>query len=75
MSNVLSVDSENDPDVLSIIGASAALSIAPVPFQGPIAAVRVGMIDEQFILMPTRTELTTSRLDLVVAGSRLGSDD
>ncbi len=70
MSNVLSVDSENDPDVLSIIGASAALSIAPVPFQGPIAAVRVGLIDEQFILMPTRTELATSRLDLIVAGSR-----
>lgn len=70
MSNVLSVDSENDPDVLSIIGASAALSIAPVPFQGPIAAVRVGMIDEQFILMPTRTELATSKLDLIVAGSK-----
>ena len=70
MSNVLSVDSENDPDVLSIIGASAALSIAPVPFNGPIAAVRVGMIDEQFILMPTRTQLETSRLDLIVAGSR-----
>lgn len=70
MSNVLSVDSENDPDVLSIIGASAALSIAPVPFQGPIAAVRVGLIDEQFILMPTRTQLETSRLDLIVAGSR-----
>ena len=70
MSNVLSVDSENDPDVLSIIGASAALSIAPVPFQGPIAAVRVGMIDEQFILMPTRTQLETSRLDLIVAGNR-----
>ncbi|MBS0204631.1 MAG: polyribonucleotide nucleotidyltransferase [Planctomycetes bacterium] len=70
MSNVLAVDSENDPDVLSIIGASAALSIAPVPFQGPIAAVRVGMIDEQFILMPTRTQLETSKLDLIVAGSK-----
>lgn len=44
MSNVLSVDTENDPDVLSIIGASAALSLAPVPFNGPIAAVRVGLI-------------------------------
>jgi polyribonucleotide nucleotidyltransferase len=70
MSNVLAVDSENDPDVLSIIGASAALSIAPVPFNGPIAAVRVGMIDEQFILMPTRAQIEESRLDLVVAGSR-----
>jgi polyribonucleotide nucleotidyltransferase len=70
MSNVLSVDLENDPDVLSIIGASAALSIAPVPFQGPIAAVRVGLLDEQFVLMPTRTQLETSRLDLIVAGNK-----
>lgn len=70
MSNVLSVDSENDPDVLSIIGASAALSIAPVPFNGPIAAVRVGLIDEQFILMPTRSQIADSRLDLIVAGSK-----
>ena len=70
MSNVLASDGVNDPDVLSIIGASAALSLAPVPFQGPIAAVRVGMIDEKFILMPTRVELETSKLDLVVAGSK-----
>ena len=70
MANVLSVDSENDPDVLSIIGASAALSIAPVPFNGPIAAVRVGLIGEEFILMPTRTQVTESRLDLIVAGSK-----
>jgi len=70
MSNVLSVDSENDPDVLSIIGASAALSIAPVPFNGPIAAVRVGLLDEQFVLMPTRSQIKDSRLDLIVAGSK-----
>ena len=70
MSNVLASDGVNDPDVLSIIGASAALSLAPVPFQGPIAAVRVGMIDEKFILMPTRVELENSKLDLVVAGSK-----
>jgi polyribonucleotide nucleotidyltransferase len=70
MSNVLASDGVNDPDVLSIIGASAALSIAPVPFQGPIGAVRVGLIDEQFILMPTRVELETSRLDLIVAGNK-----
>ncbi|MEK6262419.1 MAG: polyribonucleotide nucleotidyltransferase [Planctomycetota bacterium] len=70
MSNVLASDGVNDPDVLSIIGASAALCLAPVPFQGPIAAVRVGMIDEKFILMPTRVELETSKLDLVVAGSK-----
>ena len=70
MSNVLAVDAENDPDVLSIIGASAALSLAPVPFNGPIAAVRVGLIGEDFILMPTRAQIAESRLDLVVAGSK-----
>ncbi|HEY0980495.1 MULTISPECIES: polyribonucleotide nucleotidyltransferase [unclassified Schlesneria] len=70
MSNVLSVDSENDPDVLSIIGASAALGLAPVPFNGPIAAVRVGLIGEELILMPTRTQMVDSRLDLIVAGSK-----
>lgn len=70
MSNVLAVDEENDPDVLSIIGASAALTIAPVPFNGPIAAVRVGLLDEQFVLMPTRTQIKDSRLDLIVAGSK-----
>lgn len=70
MSNVLSVDSENDPDVLSIIGASAALSLAPVPFNGPIAAVRVGLIGEELILMPTRSQMVDSRLDLIVAGSK-----
>ena len=70
MANVLASDGVNDPDVLSIIGASAALSLAPVPFQGPIGAVRVGLIDEAFVLMPTRAELETSRLDLVVAGSK-----
>ena len=70
MSNVLSVDSENDPDVLSIIGASAALSLAPVPFNGPIAAVRVGLIGDELILMPTRSQMVDSRLDLIVAGSK-----
>jgi polyribonucleotide nucleotidyltransferase len=70
MSNVLAFDGENDPDVLSIIGASAALSLAPVPFQGPIGAVRVGMVDGAFRLFPTVKELDHSPLDLVVAGSR-----
>lgn len=70
MSNVLAFDTVNDPDVLSIIGASAALCLAPVPFQGPIAAVRVGMIGEEFKLMPTTEEMTSSSLDLIVAGSK-----
>lgn len=70
MSNVLSVDGENDPDVLSIIGASAALSLAPVPFQGPIGAVRVGRIGTELILMPTQAQMAESILDLIVAGSK-----
>ncbi|MFN0198760.1 MAG: polyribonucleotide nucleotidyltransferase [Planctomycetaceae bacterium] len=68
--NVMSCDLVNDPDVLSIIGASAALSVAPVPFNGPIGAVRVGLIDEQFILFPTQAQMATSQLDLIVAGNK-----
>lgn len=69
MSNVMAYDQVNDPDVLSIIGASAALCLAPVPFQGPIGAVRVGMVDDEFRLFPTAEEMTNSTLDLIVAGS------
>lgn len=69
MSNVLASDGVNDPDVLSIIGASAALCLAPVPFQGPLAAVRVGLVGGEFILMPTQEQLAESELDLVVAGT------
>ncbi|HET6423861.1 MAG TPA: polyribonucleotide nucleotidyltransferase, partial [Planctomycetaceae bacterium] len=65
-----SCDQQNDPDVLSIIGASAALCLAPVPFQGPIGAVRVGMVDGEFKLFPTKEDLEKSTLDLVVAGNR-----
>jgi polyribonucleotide nucleotidyltransferase len=70
MSNVLASDGENDPDVLSILGASAALSLAPVPFQGPIGAVRVGRVDGEFVLLPTQAQLAESTLDLIVAGTR-----
>jgi len=70
MANVLACDGENDPDVLSIIGASAALSLAPnIPFRGPLSGIRVGMINEQFVLMPRQKELQTSALDLVLAGT------
>ncbi|QDV29267.1 Polyribonucleotide nucleotidyltransferase [Planctopirus ephydatiae] len=69
MSNVLASDGVNDPDVLSIIAASAALCLAPVPFQGPLAAVRVGLIDGEFILFPTQEQIADSELDLVVAGT------
>src|SRR5438067_2607615 len=70
MANVLASDGENDSDVLAIIGASAALSVAPtIPFQGPLSGVRVGLINEQFVLMPRQKELATSALDLVLAGT------
>lgn len=69
MSNVMSCDGENDPDVLSITAASAALMVSGLPFRGPIAAVRVGMIDGELILMPTVQQVAESSLDLVVAGS------
>jgi len=68
--NVLSFDEENDPDVMSITAASASLMIAPVPFNGPIGAVRVGLINGEFVLMPTVAQMKESELDLVVAGSR-----
>ncbi len=70
LSNVMSCDGENDPDVLSITAASAALMVSGLPFRGPIAAVRVGMEGEQLILMPTVEQMKTSKLDLIVAGSR-----
>lgn len=68
--NVMSSDGENDPDVWAITGASAALMVAPLPFQGPIAGVRVGLIDDEFVLFPTVEQLKDSDLDLVMAGSR-----
>lgn len=67
---VLSADQQNDPDILSITGASAALTISDIPFQGPIAGVRVGYIDGAYILNPTKDQLGKSRMNLIVAGSR-----
>ncbi|MFA5098304.1 MAG: polyribonucleotide nucleotidyltransferase [Candidatus Margulisiibacteriota bacterium] len=66
----LSVDDANPPDVLAIIGASAALSISEIPFDGPIGAVRVGRIDDKFVINPTNEELDKSDLDLVFAGTK-----
>ncbi len=68
--NVLSVDGENDPDVLSISAASAALHVSSLPFQGPVGAVRVGRVEGKFIANPTRAELAFSDLNLVVAAKR-----
>jgi DNA polymerase III epsilon subunit family exonuclease len=67
---VLSADQENDPDILAVNGASAALSVSGIPFQGPVGAVRVGYIDGQFVTNPTFSQLEESQLDLVVAGTR-----
>jgi len=67
---VLSADQENDPDILAINGASAALAISSIPFLGPVGAVRVGYIDGAFVTNPTTTQLDSSSLDLVVAGTR-----
>jgi len=69
MSNVMSCDGINDPDVLSINGASAALCLSPVPFQGPIAAVRIGRINGELITFPTHEQIADSDLDLIVAGT------
>lgn len=66
---VLSYDGENDADVLAAVGASAALTISDIPFDGPIAEVRVGRIDGQFIVNPTHVEIEQSDLELVVAGT------
>ncbi len=69
---VLSADSENDTDVLAITGASAALAISEIPFAKTIAGVRVGLVDDQYILNPTFEQRKRSKLDLVVAGSKDG---
>src|SRR2546425_6922472 len=70
VSTVLSVDQESDPTILSINGASTALMISDIPFQGPIAAVRMGFIDGQLVVNPKQPDMERSELDLVVAGTR-----
>ena len=67
---VLSYDGENQSDILSIIASSAALAISGLPFQGPIAASRVGYKDKKYLLNPTPAQLKESELDLVVAGTK-----
>jgi polyribonucleotide nucleotidyltransferase len=66
---VLSADGENDPDILSIIGASAALMVSDIPWAGPLGAVRVGRIGGKFVANPTHAEMTESDLDLVYVGN------
>ena len=69
IAQVLSLNPEVDGDIAALLGASAALSLAGIPFKGPIGAARVGYIDGKYVLNPTATELKTSALDLVVAGT------
>ncbi|WP_297462378.1 polyribonucleotide nucleotidyltransferase [Ferrovum sp.] len=69
VATVMSCNPEIDPDIPAMIGASAAVALAGVPFSGPIGAARVGYVDGQFVLNPTATELTQSKMDLVVAGT------
>jgi polyribonucleotide nucleotidyltransferase len=66
----LAVDQENDPDIIAINGASAALTISDIPFSGPIGAVRVGYIDGQIVINPTIQQLENSELDLIMAATR-----
>jgi polyribonucleotide nucleotidyltransferase len=72
VASVISVNAEVDPDIPSLLGASAALAISGMPFMGPIGAARVGYLDGKYILNPTTTQLATSKLDLVVAGTEEG---
>jgi polyribonucleotide nucleotidyltransferase len=72
VASVLSVNSEVDPDIASLLGASAALAISGMPFMGPIGAARVGYLDGNYVLNPTATQLAESKLDLVVAGTEEG---
>src|SRR5215469_4300705 len=66
---LLSADGENEPDILSIVGASASLMVSDIPWAGPLGAVRVGRVNGQFIANPTHSEMKESDLDLVYVGN------
>ncbi|MBA3011474.1 MAG: polyribonucleotide nucleotidyltransferase [Proteobacteria bacterium] len=72
IATVLSTDKMCDPGILAIVGASAALEISDIPFNGPIAGIKVGRVDGQFIANPTPEQMETSDIDLTVAGSKTG---
>src|SRR6187455_2048343 len=69
---LMSADTDSDADVLAITGASAALAISEIPFEKTIAGVRVGLVDDQYVINPTFEQRKTSKLDLMVAGSKDG---
>src|SRR5215207_6520007 len=70
IAQVLSYDGENEPDIVAMIAASAALTISGVPFMGPIGAARVGFVDGEYVLNPTDAQVAAGELDLVVAGTQ-----
>jgi len=70
MATVLSADRENDPDVPAMIGASAALCISSIPFQGPLGACRIGRVDGEFVVNPTHKQLETSDLNMLIGGRK-----
>ena len=72
MAIVLSADDKNDPDILSINASSAAVAISGIPFKGPVAAVRIGRVDDKFIVNPTHEEIEKGQLDMIVAGTQRG---
>jgi polyribonucleotide nucleotidyltransferase len=72
IATVMSMDQENDADMLAMVGASAALEISDIPFAGPIASVRVGRIDGEFIANPTLSQADESDINIIIAGSRTG---
>jgi polyribonucleotide nucleotidyltransferase len=69
---VYSADKENDPDVLGINGASCALALSDIPFHGPVGAVRIGLVDDQFVVNPTYAERAQSKLNIMVVGTKDG---
>jgi polyribonucleotide nucleotidyltransferase len=72
ITTVVSHDLENDPDIVALVGASAALTISGLPFMGPIAGARIGYIDGEYVLNPLADQMADSQLDLLVAGTREG---
>ena len=72
VASVLSSDGENDPDILAVVGASAALTVSDIPFSGPIGAVRVGLVEGNFVLNPTFAQRQQSELDFVIVGHKDG---
>lgn len=70
VATVLSVDHDNMPDVIAMFGASCALSLSDIPFNGPIAGVRIGLVDDKYVVNPTVKQMEETQLDLIVAGTR-----